>query len=108
MRSIFWALAALLLLSPPAHADDDAATTAARASLERIQALRAQRPGDGLLTYYEALVKVQLGDRDAALAELRSLRGRRLGLVPMREFGFEGLWADAEFQALREQLLADE
>ncbi|HEY0855815.1 MAG TPA: hypothetical protein VGE16_02085 [Albitalea sp.] len=108
MRSLFWALAALLLLSPPAHADDEAATAAARASLERIQALRVQRPGDGLLAYYEALVRVQLGERDAAMAELRGLRGRRLGLVPMREFGFEGLWGDAEFQALRDQLLADE
>jgi hypothetical protein len=54
------------------------------------------------------MVQVRLGDRDAALASLRSLRGRRLGLIPVRDLGFEALWDDAEFQALRRQLAAEE
>ena len=77
-------------------------------SLERIRALRAQRPGDGLLAYYQALAHVALGERDAALAELRSLLGRRLGIVPARGTGFDALWDDPEFQALRERLAAEE
>ena len=36
-------------------------------------------PGDGLLVYYQAITHAGLGERDAALAELRSLLGRRLG-----------------------------
>lgn len=108
MRSIFLTLAILLCPIPPAHAADDPAAAAARASLERIQALRAQRPGDGLLAYYQALTHLQLGERDAAMTELRSLRGRRLGLIPVREFGFEALWGDAQFQALRDELIAEE
>ena len=85
-----------------------AAEVAARASLERIRALRAQRPGDGLLAYYQAITHAGLGEREAALAELRSLLGRRLGIVPTPGTGLDSLWADAEFQAVRERLAAEE
>ena len=94
--------------APPLHAADDAAATAARASLERVRAMRAERPGDGLLVYYQAVVHAMLGERDAALAELRSLVGRRLGIVPARGTGLDALWSDPEFQAVRERLAADE
>ena len=50
----------------PADAADDAATSAARASLERIQALRKERPGDVVLVFYQALTHINLGERDAA------------------------------------------
>ena len=50
----------------------------------------------------------RLGERDAALAELRSLLGRRLGIVPARGTGLDSLWDDPEFQAVREQLAAEE
>jgi hypothetical protein len=49
VRSIFLTLAVLLASISAVHAADDPATDAARASLERIRALRAQRPGDGLI-----------------------------------------------------------
>src|ERR1044072_4498090 len=52
-------------------ADDPSA--AERASLERIQTLRKQGPSDGLLFYYEAMVQLNLHERDAALALLRSI-----------------------------------
>jgi sugar lactone lactonase YvrE len=84
------------------------AQVAARASLERIRTLRAQRPGDGLLAYYQAITHTALGERDAAIAELWSLVGRRLGIVPTPGMGLDPLWSDAEFQAIRERLASDE
>ena len=94
--------------TPLLQAADDATTAAAKASLERVRAMRAERPGDGLLVYYQAVVHAMLGERDAALAELQGLVGRRLGIVPVRGTGFDALWSDSEFQALRERLAADE
>jgi sugar lactone lactonase YvrE len=104
------AVAALLAGSfmPAAAVADDEAASAARASLERIRALREQRPGDGLLAFYQAITHATLGERDAALAELRGLLGRRLGIVPSKGIGFDALWSDADFQALRTQLAAEE
>ena len=108
-RAIGVLVAALFAQATSAlHAADDATATAARASLERVRAMRAERPGDGLLVYYQAVVHAMLGERDAALAELRTLVGRRLGIVPARGSGFDGLWSDADFQAVRERLAADE
>jgi len=91
-----------------AASSPSAAEVAARAGLERIRALRVQRPGDGLLAYYQAIAHVALGERDAGLAELRSLLGRHLGIVPAPGTGLDALWGDAEFQAVRERLAAEE
>ena len=91
-----------------AASSPSAAEVAARAGLERIRALRVQRPGDGLLAYYQAIAHVALGERDAGLAELRSLLGRHLGIVPAPGTGLDPLWGDAEFQAVRERLAAEE
>jgi hypothetical protein len=82
--------------------------SAARAQLERIQSLRKQRPNDAVLIFYEAITRIELGDRDAALASLRSLQGRKLGLVPVRDAGFEAVWNDPEFQKIREKLAREE
>jgi hypothetical protein len=92
--------------SAAAPANDAAATTsqAQRARLERVRTLRRERPGDGLLVFYEALTLAVLGERDAALTTLRTLDGRRLGLVPIRGIGFDPLWDDPEFKALRGRL----
>jgi hypothetical protein len=87
-------------------ADNPQAT--ARASLERIQSLRKQRPNDGLLVFYEAITRIGLGERDAAFTLLRTLKNRKLGLIPLRDSGFESVWGDPEFQKLREELAADE
>lgn len=107
-----WTVVAAALLASavlPAHGtDDDAAASAARASLERVRTLRLQRPGDGLLAFYQAIAHAALGERDAALTELRTLLGRRLGIVPSKGIGFDALWADPEFEALRAQLAAEE
>jgi len=91
-----------------AQSAPDDPSVAARASLERIQALRKERPGDGVLVFYHALVYVSLGERDAALELLRSLKGRKLGLIPVRDVGFDSVWDDPEFQKIREALADEE
>ena len=91
-----------------AQSAPDEPSVAARASLERIQALRKERPGDGVLVFYQALVHVSLGERDAALELLRSLKGRKLGLIPARDAGFDSVWDDPEFQKISKALADDE
>jgi hypothetical protein len=90
-----------------ANAPDDSKSVA-RTRLERIQSLRKERPNDGVLIFYEAITRIDLDDRDAAFALLRSLQGRKLGLVPVRDAGFEAMWNDPEFQKIREKLAQDE
>jgi hypothetical protein len=109
MRLIRLTVACALLACALTTGDaaDDAAA-AARAGLERIQALRKERPGDGLLVFYEALFHLDLGERDAAFQLLRSLKGRKLGLVPVRGVGFDAVWDDPEFQELRKVLDSQE
>jgi hypothetical protein len=103
----FCASLLIFLASGHASAADDS-QVAARASLERVQSLRKQRPDDGLLVFYEAIARIALGERDAAFTLLGTLKNRKLGLIPLRDSGFESVWADPEFQKLREQLAADE
>lgn len=92
----------------PADAADDGASAARRASLERIQEMRNDRPGDGMLVFYQALVHISLGERDSAFELLRSLEGRNLGLIPVRDIGFDAVWDDADFQAIRRELEEEE
>jgi streptogramin lyase len=87
-------------------ADDPNAAT--RATLERIQALRKERPNDGVLVYYEAAFQSQLRERGRALDLLRSLKGRKLGLIPTRDLGFEAIWDDKEFQIIRKELAEED
>jgi hypothetical protein len=103
----FCASLLIFLASSQASAADDS-QVAARATLERVQSLRKQRPDDGLLVFYEAIARIGLGERDAAFALLRTLKNRKLGLIPLRDSGFESVWGDPEFQKLREELAADE
>ena len=91
-----------------AQSAPDDASVAAWASLERIQVLRKERPGDGVLVFYQALMHVTLGERDAALELLRSLKGRKLGLIPVRDAGFDSVWDDPEFQKISKALADDE
>ena len=91
-----------------AQSTPEDASVAAQASLKRIQALRKERPGDGVLVFYQALMHVTLGERDAALELLRSLKGRKLGLIPVRDAGFDSVWDDPEFQKISKALADDE
>ena len=49
-----------------------------------------------------------MGQRDAAYALLRNLEGRKLGLVPVRDAGFEAAWDNPEFQKIRAELAQEE
>jgi len=86
----------------------DDSNSVTRTRLERIQSLRKERPNDGVLIFYEAITRIDLGDRDAAFALLRTLQRRKLGLVPVRDAGFEAVWNDPEFQKIREKLANEE
>ena len=88
------------------QADDSKSVT--RTRLERIQSLRKERLNDGVLIFYEAITRIDLGNHDAAFALLRSLQGRKLGLVPVRDAGFEAEWNDPQFEKIREKLAQDE
>jgi sugar lactone lactonase YvrE len=76
------------------------------AQLARIRALQQQRPGDGLLVHYEAMTQARAGQRAEAVATLRRLLGRGLGLVPMADMGFESLQDEPGFREVQAQLLA--
>ena len=84
------------------------AKSVARARLERIQSLRKERPKDGVLIFYEAITRIAVDDREAAFALLRSLQERNLGLIPVRDAGFEAVWDAPEFQKIREKLTSEE
>jgi len=105
-RWLLASVAAIAIFCSVSAADDPKART--RAQLERIQKLLKERPGDGVLVFSEAITRIELGDRDAAFALLRSLQGRKLGLVPVRDAGFEAVWDNAEFQKIREKLANEE
>lgn len=92
------------LVSTSAADDPNAAM---RAGLERVKTLRKERPTDGLLIFYQALIQLELGERDSAFDLLRSLQGRQLGLIPYRDGGFDLVWDNPKFQEIR-KALADE
>ena len=91
-----------------AGAADDEAADRARANLTRFQALRKERPADGVLIFYEAIIRLGLGEREPAFALLRSLEGRKLGLIPARGVGFDEVWDDPQFAAIRKKLADEE
>ena len=86
----------------------DDAKSVARARLEHIQSLRKERPKDGVLIFYEAITRIAVDDREAAFALLRSLQERNLGLIPVRDAGFEAVWDAPEFQKIRKKLANEE
>ncbi|MFL6516175.1 MAG: SMP-30/gluconolactonase/LRE family protein [Chthoniobacterales bacterium] len=113
MRLIQTAIGLLLLCSgfgfpSTGFAENPDAAAAARANLERFQGMRKERPGDGILVFYEAMIRISLGQREAAFDLLRSLKGRHLGLIPVRDTGFDDIWDDPGFQKIRKELADEE
>jgi sugar lactone lactonase YvrE len=53
-------------------------------------------------------VHFNLGEREAALELLRSLKGRKLGLIPVRQMGFDAVWDDPAFQSIRKELVEED
>src|SRR5215211_2024529 len=91
-RAVTWlalVCASLVCAFGGAYAADEAAIERARASLARIETLRDERPGDGLLVFYQASVHASINESERAIDLLRSLKGRKLGLIPAPDGGFD-------------------
>jgi hypothetical protein len=97
----------LALWIRPLHGADDP-NAATRATLVRIQTMRKERPNDGVLIFYEALLRIGLGERKPAFELLQGLKGRKLGLIPVRDVGFDPVWGDKEFQMIRKELIDED
>lgn len=84
---------------------DDAAT---RTTLARLQATQKERPNDGTLVFYRAMMHIRLGEKKEATELLRTLKGRHLGIIPVRDVGFDAVWDDPAFEAVRKDLEQEE
>jgi hypothetical protein len=97
MRSLLVALC--LALAIPVAAQ----TATVIAALEN---LLKTRPEDPTLWYYLSRFQVEAGDKKAAVAALKKVDELGEGFLPPREFGFEAIWDNKEFQAVRSKLEA--
>jgi DNA-binding beta-propeller fold protein YncE len=95
---------ALLALALPAAAQQEAA--AANRGVEAVTRLITQRPEDPTLYFYLARFQAQAGDAKASTAALQKVLELGEGLLPVRDFGFENVWADEDFQAVRAKIEA--
>jgi sugar lactone lactonase YvrE len=91
-----------------AQAQDEQRRAQAEQTIKRIESTLQQRPNDGLLHFYMAMFQAQAGHRDASLEWLRKVAARRMGFVPTEGGGFDDIWNDEGFQALRREMKAGE
>src|SRR5688572_3537724 len=103
MKTIFVALF-LLLAAVPAPAQQDVEN--AKRTIAAIEGLLKERPNDPTLWFYLARLQAQLGDRAASIAALEKVHAVGTGILPTREGGFEKIWDDKAFQAVRAKLEA--
>jgi hypothetical protein len=99
-------LIALLLAALPALAQQAPDVAAARRTIEAIEGLLKQRPGDANLYFYLARFKADVGDKPGAVAALEKVHELGEGYLPTREFGFAAIWDHPPFQAARAKLEA--
>jgi hypothetical protein len=95
---------ALLAFALPATAQQEAA--AAKRGAEAVTRLISQRPEDPTLYFYLARFQAQAGDAKASTQSLEKVLELGEGLLPVREFGFENVWEDRGFQAVRAKIEA--
>ena len=79
---------------------------AARRTVAAIEGLLKERPNDPTLWFYLARFQAQLGDRAASVAALEKVLAIGNGFLPTRDGGFERIWDDKAFQAVRAKLEA--
>lgn len=101
MKSCLAALAILACALPAAAQQDEAA---ARRGIEAVTKLIAQRPDDPTLYFYLARFQARAGDAKASTAALEKVLELGDGMLPVREFGFDNVWNDADFQAVRAKI----
>jgi hypothetical protein len=102
MKRLFVALF-LLVASAPVLAQQDVEN--AKRTIAAIEGLLKERPTDPTLWFYLARFQAQAGDRKATLAALDKVLALGNGFLPTRD-GFEKVWEDNEFQAMRGKLEA--
>ncbi len=100
-RFLALVLAALCSL---AFAEPDAGGP--RASIRAVEHLLESRPADPTLWFYLARSEAQAGDARACVAALEKVDALGEGFLPGRELGFEKVWNDPAFQAVRARLEA--
>lgn len=77
-----------------------------RASIRAVEHLLESRPADPTLWFYLARSEAQAGDARACVAALEKVDALGEGFLPGRELGFEKVWNDPAFQAVRARLEA--
>jgi hypothetical protein len=102
MKKLFVALF-FFFASVPVLAQQDVEN--AKRTIAVIEGLLKERPGDPTLWFYLARFQAQAGDRAASLAALEKVLALGNGFLPARD-GFEKIWDDKDFQALRAKLEA--
>ena len=94
----------LLAFALPTLAQQDA--EGARRTIAAIEQLLKERPGDATLWYFLARFQAQLGSRKEAVAALEKVAELGDGFLPPRADGFEVIWDDPAFKAVRARLEA--
>jgi len=102
MKNLFVAL--IFLFSGFAFSQPD--VESARRTISAIEGLLKERPDDPTLWYYLARSQAQAGDRAASVAALEKVLSIGNGFLPTRDGGFEKIWDDKPFQAIRSKLEA--
>src|SRR6185503_3027172 len=103
MKPLFVALL-LFTASVPALAQQDVEN--AKRTIAAIEGLLKERPNDPTLWYYLARFQAQVGERAASVAALEKVLAIGNGFLPTRDGGFEKIWDDKAFQAVRAKLEA--
>jgi hypothetical protein len=100
MRTLITVL--LLLFASPAFSQD---AESARSNIAAIEQALQRRPGDATLWFFLARSQATLGDRKACVDALEKVAQLGDGFLPPRD-GFEKVWDDPAFQAVRAKLEA--
>ena len=103
MKTLFVALL-LFTASVPAFSQQDVEN--AKRTIASIEGLLKERPNDPTLWYYLSRFQAQAGDRAASIAALEKVLAIGNGFLPTRDGGFEKIWEDKAFQAVRAKLEA--
>jgi hypothetical protein len=104
MKTFFVALLFFFAASCPALAQQDIEN--AKRTITAIEGLLKERPNDPTLWYYLARFQAQAGDRAASVAALEKVLATGNGFLPTHDGGFEKIWDDKPFQAVRAKLEA--
>jgi hypothetical protein len=103
MRFLLFFIA--LAAAVPALAQQDVED--AKRGIAAVEGLLKQRPDDPTLFFYLSRFQAQAGNRAASIAAMEKVLATGIGFLPARE-GFEKVWDDPAFQAVRAKLEAKE